>query len=589
MGKKKRTILMALVLIMALTGCQSQNDFPELSGPYLGQDPPGMTPEIFAPGILSKEYSEIKAVFSPDGREIYYQLWGEPFPVIVTMKEENGRWTEPEMASFSGQIIEGYNMSPDGKKMFICSQLPLSGQGEPSEDWRVWVTEKQENGWGELEVLKPSIFGYPAVAENGNLYLATGDIWISEYVDGDYTEMKKLSNSINTDKFHEEDLYIAPDESYLLFCRRDDGYGSWDIFASFRRPDGTWTKAKNMGDKINSSVSEVYPFVTPDGKYLFYSSRKTTHKPFSPSPITYHDKLRILDGPGNGNADIYWVDARIIDEIKQDELSAAVDEDIVEAAKNGNLNAVQAILEKDPSMLNAKNRNGYTPLHWACMRAHWDVAKYLVQKGADLNVVGGDGGTQVNWAVHHDNVDMIQFLFENGAKLNNQNQWGMTELHTAIWRGNINVVKFLLDQGSDPEIKTNEGWTAMHYAYRSGHDNIIEMLKNRGLSMTAKDSMGRTPQYLYFKKPNPIVLTSRELDEYVGKYYVGDYLLLEVWREGAKLKIMEFGPDEIYPAAKDFFYFKQAPWTLIFSRDENGEIHHAQLSFIRRSYTVVKK
>jgi hypothetical protein len=184
---------------------------------------------------------------------------------------------------------------------------------------------------------------------------------------------------------------------------------------------------------------------------------------------------------------------------------------------------------------------------------------------------------------------MIQFLFENGAKLNNQNQWGMTELHTAIWRGNINVVKFLLDQGSDPEIKTNEGWTAMHYAYRSGHDNIIEMLKNRGLSMTAKDSMGRTPQYLYFKKPNPIVLTSRELDEYVGKYYVGDYLLLEVWREGAKLKIMEFGPDEIYPAAKDFFYFKQAPWTLIFSRDENGEIHHAQLSFIRRSYTVVKK
>lgn len=206
-----------------------------------------------------------------------------------------------------------------------------------------------------------------------------------------------------------------------------------------------------------------------------------------------------------------------------------------------------------------------------------------------MNVVGGDGGTQINWAVHHDNVDFIKLMVEKGAKLNNRNQWGMTELHTAIWRGNIRVVEYLLDQGSDPNIKTKEGWTAMHYAYRSGHDNIIAVLKKRGISMTEKDNMGRTPQYLYFKKPNPIKMSTIELDEYEGKYYIGDYLLLEVWREGDRLKIMEFGPDEIYPVAKDFFYFKKAPWTLIFSRDEEGKIHHAQLSFIRRSYTIEKR
>jgi hypothetical protein len=150
-------------------------------------------------------------------------------------------------------------------------------------------------------------------------------------------------------------------------------------------------------------------------------------------------------------------------------------------------------------------------------------------------------------------------------------------------------VEYLLDQGSDPNIKTNEGWTAMHYAYRSGHDPVIEMLKERGLSLTEKDNNGRVPQLLYFKKPNPIELSPEELDEYEGKYYIGDYLLLEVWREGDRMKIMEYGPDEIYPVAKDFFYFKQAPWTLIFSRDEDGKIHHAQLSFIRRSYTITRK
>ncbi len=264
-------------------------------------------------------------------------------------------------------------------------------------------------------------------------------------------------------------------------------------------------------------------------------------------------------------------------------------ETIVEAAKNGDLQTVKTILAKDPSKLNATDESKYTALHWACMRAHWDVAKYLIEKGADLNVAGGDEGTQINWAVHHDNVEIIKLMVEKGAKLNIRNQWGMTELHTAIWRGCIHVVEYLLDHGSDPTIKTNEGWTAIHYAYRSGHDNVIEMLGKRGLSMTEKDNMGRTPQYLYFKKPNPIELSPKELDEYIGKYYIGDYLILEIWREGDRLKIMEFGPDEIYPAAKDFFYFKQAPWTLIFTRDEDGKIHHAQLSFIRRSYTIVRK
>jgi len=264
-------------------------------------------------------------------------------------------------------------------------------------------------------------------------------------------------------------------------------------------------------------------------------------------------------------------------------------ETVVEAAKNGDWETVKSILEQDPSKLNATDEDRYTPLHWACMRAHWGVAEYLIEKGADLNVIGGDGGTPLNWCVHHDNVEIVKLMIEKGAKLNIQNQWGMTELHTAIWRGCIHVVEYLLDHGSDPAIKTNEGWTAMHYAFRSGHDNIIDLLKGRGVSLKAQDNSGRYPQHLYFKKPNPVELSPKELDEYIGKYYIGDYLMLEIWREGDRLKIMEFGPDEIYPVAKDFFYFKQAPWTLIFTRDENGRIHHAQLSFIRRSYTITRK
>ena len=131
--------------------------------------------------------------------------------------------------------------------------------------------------------------------------------------------MERLGNSINTEEFFEEDSFIAPDESYLLFCR-NDGLGSWDIFVSFRKEDGSWTKARNMGEPINSSVSDVYPFVTSDGKYLFFSSRRTIHSEYSEIPLTFEEKLKILNSPGNGNQDIYWVDAKVIEVLKPDYL-----------------------------------------------------------------------------------------------------------------------------------------------------------------------------------------------------------------------------------------------------------------------------
>jgi Tol biopolymer transport system component len=311
--QKTMAILGTVFVIFA---CAESPEAPLLQGPYLGQTPPGDAPEIFAPGIVSTGHGEIKAVFTPDGKELLYQLWGAPFPVILTMKEVDSRWTKPRVASFSGHIIEGFNLSPDGKRIVLTSHAPLEGRGEPLEDGRVRIIDKGDDGWGEHQPVKASIRGYPAIASNGNLYLATGDIWVSEWKDGDYTEMTKLGDSINTETFYEEDLFIAPDESYLLFCRRDDGFGAWDIFISFRNDDGSWTDAQNMGETINTSATEVYPFVSADGKYLFFGSNRRTHKDYSETPLTYEDKIRILNSPGNGNTDIYWVDAGIIETLK---------------------------------------------------------------------------------------------------------------------------------------------------------------------------------------------------------------------------------------------------------------------------------
>jgi Tol biopolymer transport system component len=75
-----------------------------------------------------------------------------------------------------------------------------------------------------------------------------------------------------------------------------------------------------MGEEINSDASDYCPSVSADGKYLFFTSTRSAHPSYSEVPLTYEEKMRILNSPGNGNSDIYWVDARIIEELKLDEL-----------------------------------------------------------------------------------------------------------------------------------------------------------------------------------------------------------------------------------------------------------------------------
>jgi len=316
---KKNIALLTVSLLLICCSAPEQDDFPVFSGPYLGQKPPGMTPKIFAPGIISTRYSEVKAVFTLDGKELFYQLWGAPFPVILTTKEVAGHWTKPRIASFSGQTIEGYNITPDGKKMFITSNRPLDGIGKPLKKSHIWVSEKSKEGWGEINPLKGSIHGYPTIAANGTLYLATGDLWISRFENGEYTKMVKLPDTINTEAY-EEDPFIAPDESYIMFCRREGGFGGWDIYISFQKKDGSWTKAINMGDQINSKHTEIYPFVSLDGKYFFFCSSRTTQERYSLEPLTYERKLKIMNQPGNGRGDIYWVDAKFIETLKPNNL-----------------------------------------------------------------------------------------------------------------------------------------------------------------------------------------------------------------------------------------------------------------------------
>jgi len=276
-----------------------QKDFPKLTGPYLGQKPPGKTPELFAPVIFKGEVHG-GLVFSPDGNEVYWDYMSKVGINIVFMRIENDIWTQPVEVPFKSKFGTGDPaFSPDGKKLFFTSHESID-RGRKDDKENIWYVEQQNGDWGKPKPLSPVVNSYPlhwqlSMAANGNLYFASDDIYLAKPGNGKYGIVEKLDPSINSE--HDDCTpFIAPDESYLIFSRFGSVFRG-DLFISFKKEDGTWTKAKNMGPAINTDLHELCPNVTPDGKYLFFNRNGE-----------------------NGDLRVLWVDADIIDELKPDEL-----------------------------------------------------------------------------------------------------------------------------------------------------------------------------------------------------------------------------------------------------------------------------
>ena len=98
-------------------------------------------------------------------------------------------------------------------------------------------------------------------------------IYRAEFIDGEYTKPELLPPGINAvEGVLNWTPFIAPDESYLLFCstRFNARQG---LFIAFRLPDGTWTEAYNLGETINTERGVRFPTLSPDGKFLFFYSK----------------------------------------------------------------------------------------------------------------------------------------------------------------------------------------------------------------------------------------------------------------------------------------------------------------------------
>ncbi len=184
----------------------------------------------------------------------------------------------------------------------VHSYRPINGRGPAKDGFDLWEVQRQQDGWSQPRHLGTEINSgehqiYPTVTNDGTLYFQARreggfggtDVYRSRLIDGAYTEPENLGPSINSEA-NEGDVLVSPDESFLVVSvyGRDDSLGHGDLYVSFRNDDGSWTELQNMGEPTNSEAIDFCPMLSPDGKYLFFSSAR------------------------GGTTDIYWVDSATI-------------------------------------------------------------------------------------------------------------------------------------------------------------------------------------------------------------------------------------------------------------------------------------
>lgn len=291
------TLFTLLTVWINVSGQQSNETITDTvyQGEYLGLNFPDTVPEIFAPDFISgKGRLHCFPSFSLDNKEIF---WMSIPPKIMTIKEADGKWTYHELASFS---TEGYNQAPfvaHDNTIYFSSNRE-GGQGRLD----IWYVTKTDSKYTDPINIGDKINtangeSTPTVSDNNTMFFAgsvqgklyNAGIYYSKYENGAYKKPVFLSEPINIMDTSILDYtpFIAPDESYLLFCsnRQNPEKELCHIYLSFKNENGEWGNPIDLSLKMNFTKSSKFPYISPDNRFLFFSSGEN----------------------------IYWIDSKILD------------------------------------------------------------------------------------------------------------------------------------------------------------------------------------------------------------------------------------------------------------------------------------
>jgi Tol biopolymer transport system component len=236
---------------------------------------PGAKPAVFLQEGVSTPNDESAPTFMPDNNTVYLA----DNNTICFSKLVNGKWTKPKPASFSGQWKDWDPfISPDGKRLVFVSNRPLTGtpQDKPQKNNQLWyVNHLSGDNWSkpmhlDSPVNVDGLNDYaPSISSSGTICFCSRNRDGNKGMCGYYTKWlgdhydKPILLSLNgtNDIF---DPFIAPDERYIIFASNHNLYISYYYHKE-------WSAGQKLSEQVNNGKANGGPYVSPDGKMLYYS------------------------------------------------------------------------------------------------------------------------------------------------------------------------------------------------------------------------------------------------------------------------------------------------------------------------------
>lgn len=281
-------LLSGCLILACLAGCSPAETKSDAIDSPFAENPEIPWPEILAPQIISSADPEFATTFSPDGKQIFFNRTNaDRFDIfIMTAIYRNGKWSAPQKLPFADGTWRDVDpfYHPGSQRLYFSSDRPLPGD-TAHKDFDTWYVEKNGDGWSE-----PQNIGRPvntseqeifvSLSKNGTLYYrgqrsgSRGLFSVSQNDDGSFGQPRRLKFGL-PDTVRLGNPCISPNEDFLLFTAPNipGGYGKSDIYISFYE-NGHWSKPLNPGPPLNSAFSDFAPGLSPDGRYLFFTSER---------------------------------------------------------------------------------------------------------------------------------------------------------------------------------------------------------------------------------------------------------------------------------------------------------------------------
>ena len=259
--KRNHCTLLLTVVAILMPVLNAQKSFWDDADAYLGQTRPSNTPKVFAPGLLTDGSMFVmgRVAFSADGKEFYYSesdSWQRGDHISMKMiRYANHQWGKPVVLN---QHFLSPTLSLDGRALFMRRVAPGSSMKN------VWQSLRIGDSWSVPQAFLERPYGlydYMPTA-SGNAYVGS-DPSPEDTKNGityAYSVLAKSSAGMNVKSLglplnepgFNGDLYVAPDESYMIVSAKETKTFESQLYISFRKPDSTWTVPVSLGTQINN-------------------------------------------------------------------------------------------------------------------------------------------------------------------------------------------------------------------------------------------------------------------------------------------------------------------------------------------------